>query len=232
MASEKVSITVNDGFFDAYVSLPPSGSGPGLLLIQEIFGVNSHVRDIADRLAAEGYIVMAPDLFWRMKRGIELGYEGADFDQALKYFEQFDETKGLADLKEAATALRDHKQCTGRVGTIGFCLGGKLVYRLASQFNFNAAISYYPVFVDKHLEEAQRIRCEIAMHFAELDKFVPTATYETIKDALSVKPNFHIYMYDGVDHGFNCDVRESYNVDAAKLAWTRSLELLNKELKS
>jgi len=96
MVSEKVSISVDDGFFDAYVSLPPQGDGPGLLLIQEIFGVNQHMRDVADRLAAEGFIVMVPDLFWRMKRNLELGYEGADFDKALEYFQQFDEKQGLA----------------------------------------------------------------------------------------------------------------------------------------
>lgn len=232
MASEKVSISVGDGFFDAYVSYPPQGSGPGVLLIQEIFGVNKHIRDVADRLAAEGFVVMAPDLFWRMKHGVELGYEGADFDQALGYFEQFDETKGLEDLKEAATALRDHKKCTGRVGSMGFCLGGKLVYRLSSQFNLNAAISYYPVSLEQHLGEAERIKCEIVIHFAELDQFVPKPTYETINEALAAKANVHIYLYEGVDHGFNCDVRGSYDKTAADLAWSRSLDVLKAELKT
>jgi carboxymethylenebutenolidase len=231
MASEKVSISINDGFFDAYVSLPPEGSGPGILLIQEIFGVNSHMRDVADRLAAAGFIVMVPDLFWRMKPGLELGYEGADFDKALGYFQQFDEDKGMADLKEAASALRDHKKCTGRVGIMGFCLGGKLAFRLGSQFNFNAAVSYYPVSIEKHLDEAARLRCETIIHFAELDQFVPLATYEKIAETLKEKANIHIYMYKGVDHGFNCDARGAYNKEAADLAWSRSLEILNKELK-
>ncbi len=230
MASEKVSITIGDEFFDAYVSLPPQGSGPGILLIQEIFGVNAHIRDVADRLAAEGFVVMAPDLFWRMKHNIQLGYEGADFEQALKYFEMFDETKGLSDLKEAATNLRDHKKCTGRVGAMGFCLGGKLAYRLASHFNLNASICYYPVGLEDHLKDAERIRCEIAIHFAEQDHFVPKASVEKITEALASRPNFHIYQYEGVDHGFNCDVRGSYNKAAADLAWSRSLEILTKEL--
>ncbi len=230
MASEKFSVTVGDGFFDAYLSLPPSGSGPGLLLIQEIFGVNEHIRAVADRWAELGFVVLAPDLFWRIKPGIELGYEGADFDQALKYFEAFDEAKGLLDLKEAATALRDHKRCTGRVGSIGFCLGGKLAYRLASQFNLNAAVSYYPVFLEQFLEESQRIRCETIIHFAELDQFVPKPTYEKIAAELTQKSNFHLYMYEGVDHGFSCDARATYNEDAAKLAHSRSVELFNKAL--
>lgn len=231
MVSEKVTISVDDGFFDAYVSLPPSGDGPGLLLIQEIFGVNQHMRDVADRLAAEGFIVMVPDLFWRMKRNLELGYEGADFDKALEYFQQFDEKQGLSDLKEAASALRDHKKCTGRVGTIGFCLGGKLAFRLASQYNMNAAVSYYPVFLEKHLEDAERLRCETIIHFGALDHFVPRETYETIKEGLKHKQNIHIYLYEGVDHGFNCDARSAYNKEAADLAWSRSLEMFNKELK-
>lgn len=231
MVSEKVSVSVNDGFFDAYVSLPPDGSGPGLLLVQEIFGVNAHMREVADRLAAAGFVVMVPDLFWRLKPGLELGYEGQDFDTALDYFQKFDEEKGLADLKEAASALRDHKKCTGRIGVMGFCLGGKLAFRLASQFNFNAAVSYYPVFIDKHLDEAARLRCETVIHFAELDSFVPLETYEKIRKGLEAKQNIHIYMYDGVDHGFNCDARSSFNKEAADLAWSRSLEVLNKELK-
>ncbi len=232
MASEKVCVSVGDGFFDAYLSLPATGNGPGLLLIQEIFGVNEHIRNVADRWAELGFVVLAPDLFWRIKPGIELGYEGADFDQALKYFEMFDENKGLSDLKEAATALRDHKRCSGRVGAIGFCLGGKLAYRLAGQFNLNAAVSYYPVFLEQFLEEAERIRCETIIHFAELDQFVPKPTYEKIAEKLTRKNNFHLYMYDGVDHGFSCDARATYNKEAAKLAHERSLELLKKSLLS
>lgn len=232
MASDKVTVSVGDGFFDCYLALPPSGNGPGLMLIPEIFGVNAHIRDVADRWAKEGYVVMAPDLFWRMKPNLELGYEGADFDQALQYFQNFDEEKGIQDLKEAAIVLRDLKQCTGRVGAIGFCLGGELVFRLAAHFNLNCAVSYYGVYIEKHLEEAERIKCQTIMHFAELDHFVPQETVKLIEESLASKANFKIFIYPGVDHGFNCDVRASYNKEAAQLAHERSLDLMNKSLKS
>jgi carboxymethylenebutenolidase len=113
---------------------------------------------------------------------------------------------------------------------MGFCLGGKLAYRLASQFNLNATICYYPVGLEKHLEEAKRVRCETAIHFAELDHFVPLASVEKVVEGLADRPNFHIYQYEGVDHGFNCDARDSYNKQAADLAWSRSIDILTKEL--
>lgn len=232
MESKSLSISVSDGFFDAYVTLPPSGQGPGILLIQEIFGVNSHIRSIADKLASEGFVVLAPDLFWRMKPNLELGYEGANFDEALRYYEKFDEQKGLADLREAAEYLRDLKPCTGRVGAMGFCLGGKLTYRLAACFNLNAAVAYYPVMLDKHLDEADKIKCNINLYFADQDRFVSKDTFDTIKTALAPKSNFHIYLYEGVDHGFNCDERPAYNKEAAESAWNRSLDLLHVELKT
>ena len=201
-----------------------------MLLIQEVFGVNDHIRDIADRLAALGYVVLAPDLFWRLKHNVELGYEGKDLEQALDYFERFDETKGLSDLRQAAEALRNLKPCTGRIGAIGFCLGGKLTYRLAACTNLNVAIAYYGVNIEKYLEEAERIKCQIMLHFGETDDFVPPASIDTIKRALSKKPNFTIHMYKGIGHGFNCDVRESYNQEAADLAWERTTKLLAREL--
>ncbi len=231
MASDQVRVTVGDGFFDAYLALPPSGSGPGLLLIQEIFGVNDHIRSVADRWAQEGFVVLAPDLFWRLKPNIELGYGGEEFEKALQYFEEFDEAKGIADLKEASTHLRDLKPCTGRIGAIGFCLGGKLTFRLSAHFNLNAAVSYYGVYIDQHLDEIDRIKCQIILHFAELDHFVSKESVDKIKSAVKPRPNFTVYTYPGVDHGFSCDARAAYNKDAAALAFQRSLDLFNKALR-
>ena len=231
MTSERISVSVSKGFFDAYLSLPPEGEGPGILLIQEIFGVNEHIRSVADRLAAEGYVVLAPDLFWRMKPNIELGYDDKDFAKALEYMRLFNEAEGLDDLKHAANDLRNHSACTGRIGALGFCLGGKLTYRLASHTNLNVAVAYYGVDIDKFLQESDKIKCSIMMHFAAEDKFVPPTAFNKIKEGLAEKPNFELHLYEGVDHGFNCDVRDSYNKEAADLAWDRSLELFARELK-
>lgn len=232
MTSERIAVSVSKGFFDAYLSLPPEGEGPGILLIQEIFGVNQHIRSIADRLAAEGYVVLAPDLFWRLQPNIELGYDETDFEKALKYMNDFNEEEGISDLRHAADALRNHSACTGRIGAIGFCLGGKLTYRLAAHTNLNVAVAYYGVEIDKYLKESEKIKCSTMMHFAGEDKFVPPESYKAIDDALSPLPNFNLHLYEGVDHGFNCDVRESYNKEAADLAWDRTLKFFDKELKS
>ena len=230
MTSNRTSITVSDGFFDAYLAVPPSGSGPGILLIQEIFGINEHIRQEADRWAAKGFVVLAPDLFWRLKPNLELGYGEEDFQKALDYYRRFDEEKGLADLRESAEFLRDYKLCTGRIASLGFCLGGKLSFRLASCFNLNAAVCYYGVSIEDHLDEANNIRCKTLLHFAELDRFVPPASFEKIKKELEERPNFEIQLYSGVDHGFNCDARESYNEAASHQARLRSEELLKAEL--
>ncbi|MEZ4488285.1 MAG: dienelactone hydrolase family protein [Cyanobacteriota/Melainabacteria group bacterium] len=136
MTSERISVSVNEGFFDAYLSFPKEEEGPGVLLIQEIFGVNDHIRAVADRLAEEGYVVLAPDLFWRMKPNIELGYEGEDRETALRYYERFDEELAMVDLKHAANALRNHRACTGRIAAMGFCLGGKLTIQTGSPDQF------------------------------------------------------------------------------------------------
>ena len=231
MTSERISVSVNEGFFDAYLSFPKEEEGPGVLLIQEIFGVNDHIRAVADRLAAEGYVVLAPDLFWRMKPNIELGYEGEDRETALRYYERFDEELAMVDLKHAANALRNHRACTGRIAAMGFCLGGKLTFRLAAQTNLNAAISYYGGKVENHLSEADKIKCRLMMHFGGKDKSIPESALNKIKENLASKSNVSIHVYEEADHGFNCDARATYNKEAADLAWERSLEVLAKELK-
>lgn len=231
MKSERISVSVSEGFFDAYLSLPPQEEGPGMLVIPEIFGVNDHIRSIADRIAGEGYVVLVPDIFWRMKPNIELGYDGEDLKKALQYYERFDEAEGMSDLKHAANALRNHRDCTGRIGAIGFCLGGKLTFRLSAQTNLNVAISYYGAKIETHLNEADKITCQLMMHYGSDDKSIPASAFNKVKEGLATKDNVTIYQYEGVGHGFNCDARASYNKEAADLAWSRSLELLAKELK-
>ncbi len=230
MASDRISISIGDGFFDAYLAIPPKGQGPGILLIPEIFGVNDQVREAADFWAEQGFLTLVPDIFWRLKPNLELGYEGADLELAQSYLKRFDEERTLSDLRESAEFLRDHKACSGRVAALGFSLGGGLTYRLATLFNLNAAICYYPLSIDKRLEDASKIRCKSIMHFAELDQAVPQDVYEKIEQVLVERPNFETYLYKGVDHGFCFKSRTSYNQEAAQLAHERSRDLLKKEL--
>lgn len=228
--SEMITTHVSDGYFDGYLAVPKSGEGPGILLIQEIFGVNSHIKKIADKLADEGFVVMAPDLFWRLQPHTSFGYEGEDKEKAFALMQKFDETVGLQDLKAASGVLRYHAACTGRMASLGFCLGGKLAFRLAAHTNLNCAVSYYPGGIDACLEEASNIKCKTILHFALEDQLIPAAVRDKVKAELSSYKNFTVYEYEKVGHGFNCDERSSYNKEAADLAYKRSLEVLKSEL--
>jgi len=121
------------GTFKGYLATPASGSGPGILLLQEIFGVNSSMREVADYYAEEGYVVLAPDLFWRLEPGIELGYTEADFGKAMGYYQRFDANQSIKDAADALKVLRARPECVGKVGALGFCLGGKLAYLVAAR---------------------------------------------------------------------------------------------------
>ncbi|MBP7860835.1 dienelactone hydrolase family protein [bacterium] len=228
--SEMITTHVSDGYFDGYLAIPKSGEGPSILLIQEIFGVNSHIKKFADKLADEGFVVLAPDLFWRLQPQANFGYEGADKEKAFALMQKFDEQQGLQDLKAASGVLRYHPACTGRMASFGFCLGGKLAFRLAAHTNLNCAISYYPGGIDAHLDEANSIKCKTLLHFGKEDQLIPESVREKVKDELQKYKNFTIYEYENVGHGFNCDERESYNQEAAELAYKRSLEVLKSEL--
>lgn len=229
---EHIKVTAADGgLFDAYLSVPYSGRGPGIILLQEIFGVNSHIRDVADRLADQGYTVLAPDLFWRIQPGIELGYDQADFAMGLSYARRFDLDQGIRDAGTALKHLRSLPEAAAKTAGLGFCLGGKLAYLFATRQHPDCAVAYYPVGLEQNLDEAANLDCPLLIHFAAEDQFVPPAARETVERALKGKKDTEIYTYEGVDHAFNNDARrESYNDQAATLAWQRTLAFLDKHL--
>jgi carboxymethylenebutenolidase len=212
-----------------YLALPESGSGPGMVLLQEIFGINRHMREVADYYAEEGYVVLAPDLFWRMQPRVELGYDGADLEKAFSFYQRFDIERAMQDIAVALACVRSRPECTGKVGAIGFCLGGKLAYLTATRTDVDAAIGYYGVGIETALDEAANIHCPIALHFAELDKFVPADARSAISAGLAGK-NIHIYTYPGADHGFNCGERPSFDKAAALMAHSRSIALFREAI--
>jgi carboxymethylenebutenolidase len=231
MTGDRIEIVAADGGrFDAYLAIPEAGSGPGLVLIQEIFGVNQHMRDVADLYAAEGYVVLCPDLFWRMEKGIELGQGDADRQKAFALFQQFDVAKGLDDVTATVKALRALKQCVGKIGALGFCLGGKLAYLAAAKSGVDCAVSYYGVGIEQSLALAGKIACPMVMHFAEKDQYVPVAAVEQIRQVFGGRPEIEIYVYPGVDHGFNRKTGAHYDKPAAGMAHSRSIALLRKAM--
>jgi carboxymethylenebutenolidase len=226
-----ISIAAADGgSFGGYLATPESGAGPGLILLQEIFGVNPHIREIADLYAEEGYVVLAPDLFWRMKPGIELGYSEDDFKTALSYYQRFDIDQAILDTSEALRALRANTACTGKVAALGFCLGGKLAYLAAARLPIDAAVSYYGVGIEENLSEAKSITCPIALHFASEDKFVPAAARAAVKQALAGNDGAEVYVYLGADHAFNNRQRETFHRPSASLANSRTISFLRRAI--
>lgn len=226
-----IEMTAEDGGkFRGYLALPEGKSGPGIILCQEIFGINDYIKEVADYYAEEGYVVLAPDLFWRMERDVDLGYDPESWQKAFGFFQRFDVMQGIADIRAAVTHLRGMKECKGRVGTIGFCLGGKLAYLAAGLANVDCAVSYYGVGIEERLDLAQKIKCPMVLHIAEEDKFVPKEAQQAIKKAFTGRADVEVYTYPGADHAFARTMGDHYHKPSAMMAHSRSIALFRKVL--
>jgi carboxymethylenebutenolidase len=217
--------------YTGYLSLPPSGKGPGILLIQEIFGVNSHIKEVADLYAAAGYVVLAPDVFWRVQPGVQLGYTPEDVQKGMALFGQCKPEQVLLDLGKAADTLKKQPQFTGKLGVVGYCLGGTLAYLMATADLADVAVGYYGGNIDKYLDAAKNLHCPLMLHFGEKDAHIPQAKVDLIADALKGKGHVEIFVYKNADHGFNCEQRQSYDRQSAMLAYGRTMVLLSRVLK-
>lgn len=217
------------GEFDAYLALPAGGYGPGIVVLQEIFGINDFVRNVADWYAAHGFVALAPDLFWRMERNVELN-DKDDWNKALAFYQQLDEAKAVEDSAAALEFLRHHTACSGRAGAVGFCLGGNLAYLLSTRFKPDCAVGYYGVSIEKTLNEATNLTSPLLLHIAGDDKFCPPEAQRQIHDTLDPNPLVTIHDYPGQDHAFGRPGGEHYNAAAAELADLRSLEFFVRNL--
>ena len=228
MAGQYIDMKAGDGSgsFRGYLALPAGGSGPGLVLAQEIFGINSTMRDVADYYAEEGYVVLVPDIFWRQEPNVELGYTEADWQRAFGYFQGFDEAKGMQDIQTAITTLRARAEVTGKVGVLGFCLGGKLAYLAACRTDADVAVGYYGVGIDAALGEADSIKSPLVLHIAELDKFCPPEARDKIVQTLKGRPNIALHVYPGMDHAFARLGGEHYDKASALMAHERTIGAL------
>ena len=221
------------GEFKAYCALPASGSGPGVVVLQEIFGINHFMREVCDSYAARGFVSVCPDLFWRIEPGVELTDKTqAEWDRAFELMNAFLPMfeKGVADIQATITALREHKACTGKVGAVGFCLGGSLAYASACFTDVDAASGYYPVQIENSLDSASAIRNPLILHIAEKDGFCPPEAQATIKDTLDKNEHVTVYSYADVDHAFARTGGANYSADAAGTANARTEELLRTHL--
>jgi carboxymethylenebutenolidase len=212
--------------FDGYLALPASGYGPGIVVLQEIFGVNDYMRSVADWYAAHGFVALVPDLFWRLERGVQLSDRGDDWNKAIDFYHRLDEAKAVEDAAAAMDFLRDEPACGGPVGALGFCLGGNLAYLLAARFKPDCAVGYYGVSVEKSLGEAKNLTSPLMLHIAGDDKFCPPEAQAQIHQALDGNPLVTIHDYPGREHAFGRTGGEHYHAADAELAHLRSLEFL------
>jgi len=222
--SETVKLTSKDGSeLEAYVAVPKSEPIAGLVVIQEIFGVNSHIRSVADGYAEDGFFVVAPALFDRFEKNVQLSYTGDDMKKAFEFYQKLNPDVAIQDV---AAALDYAKAQTGKkVGTIGYCYGGLMSWLSATRLSPGASVGYYAGGIGNFAEETPT--APVMLHFGSLDTHIPA---EQVKKVHAHHAEVQIYWYEDAEHGFNCDQRSSYNPDAAKLARQRSLEFLKKNL--
>ena len=219
--SEFTTLMARDGHeFNAWLAAPAGAARGAVVIAQEIFGVNRHIRALADGFAAEGYVTIAPCLFDRIRRGIELGYSEKEMQEGRGYRLQIPKEKTLLDLSAAINVTRH----AGRVAVVGYCWGGTLAYLAACELPVSCAVSYYGGQIKDHLAKAPRR--PVLYHFGEKDPYIPPADVEKIRAA---DPNgvFHTYP---ADHGFNCEERGSYDAASAQLARERTLAFLAEKM--
>jgi carboxymethylenebutenolidase len=228
----EVTIRAADGSsFKAHLATPKSGTGPGILLIQEIFGVNKVMRDLADGFAAAGYAVMCPDLFWRQEPGVDITDQSkAEWDKAFKLFQGFNADKGVDDLKATLAALRQHPACSGKVGSVGYCLGGKLAYLMATRSDSDANVGYYGVGIQDLTGEAKSIKKPLLLHIAGKDQFVPPEAQAKVHAALDGNPHVTLFDYAAQDHAFARLGGQHYDKAAAQTANQRTADFFKKHL--
>ena len=219
------------GKFGGYLAQPASGHGPGIVVLQEIFGVNAYMRKVADWYAARGFVALCPDLFWRQERGVQLTDQTPEeWEKAFALYQGLDEAKAVDDSGAAVEFLRRHPACNGKAGAVGFCLGGNLAYLLSVRYEPDCAVGYYGVGIEKSLAEAANLSAPLMLHLAGRDKYCPPEAQVQIHRALDVHPLATLCDYPGQDHAFGRPGGEHYDALAAELANLRTLEFFVRNL--
>jgi len=231
MPGQDIAIRGEDGEFSAYLASPASGKGPGVVVIQEIFGVNAVMRGIADTLAARGYFALCPDLFWRIEPGVQITDKtDAEWKRAFALMGKFNADTGVKDIQSTITHLRRMPNCTGKVGAVGYCLGGLLAYLTACRTDSDASVGYYGVNIHQMLGEAKNIKKPLMLHIAGKDQFVPPAAQKQVMDALKDNPLVTIYHYPEMDHAFAREGGAHYDHACAELANGRTATFFRQHL--
>ncbi len=217
--------------FQAYCAEPAGTAKAAIIVIQEIFGVNQGIRQKCDHWAALGYLALAPDLFWRIRPGVELDPDIPEqFQQALGLMGKFDQREGVIDIEATIRAARERLGGAGKVGVVGYCLGGRLAFMTATRTDVDASVGYYGVGIDGLLDEKHAIARPVLLHVPQQDHFVDHAAQARMHEGLDEHPRVTIYDYAGEDHGFATETGKRRSEAAAQLADSRTIAFFSDQL--
>jgi carboxymethylenebutenolidase len=229
----QIVIASPDGTFRAYIARPKTSPASAVIVLQELFGVNADIRKHCDELADQGFLAVAPDLFWRQEPGVDLNVTSEDdWRHGLRLYQAYDRDAGVKDVRDTINAVRNLPDCNGKVALLGYCLGALMVFMTAVRNEgIDAAVWYHGSDTEKYLGEVDGLRAPLLMHLAEEDEFISKAAQAEIKTALAGKPNASVYSYPGQNHAFSRHNGAHYNAAAAALANGRTSEFLHQQLR-
>jgi len=230
---DRITIESRDGAFGAYIARPKTLPAPAVVVLQELFGVNADIRKTCDELAEQGFLAVAPDLFWRQEPGVDLNVTSkADWEHGLRLYQAYDRDAGAKDVKDTINAVHSLPECNGKVAILGYCLGALMVFLTAVRYDgVDAAVAYHGGDTEKYLGEGDGLNAPLLMHLAEEDEFISKPAQAEIKAALAKKPNTTVYSYPGQHHAFSRHNGAHYNAAAAALANGRTSEFLHRRLR-
>jgi carboxymethylenebutenolidase len=221
-----------NGTFTAYIAWPEELPAPAVIVLQELFGVNADIREKCDELAEQGFIAVAPDLFWRQEPGVDLGVRSdADWQHGLRLYQAYNRDEGVEDINDTIQTVAKMPDCTGKIAVLGYCLGALMAFLTAVRHRVEAAVAYHGGDTEKYLAEIDGLHAPLLMHLAEEDEFMSKSSQVAIKTALAGKPHTTVYSYPGQCHAFTRLNGTHYNAEAAMLANGRTSEFLNQQLK-
>jgi carboxymethylenebutenolidase len=230
--TDRITIQGRDGAFGAYIARPKVLPAPAVVVLHEVFGVNADIRKTCDELAEQGFIAVAPDLFWRQEPGVDLSVASeADWQHGLRLYQAYDRDAGARDVKDTANVVVKLPGCVGKVAVLGYCLGGLMTFLTAARYSVDAAVAYHGGDTERYLGEVDGLDAPLLMHLAEEDEFISKAAQAEIKTALASKPNATVYSYPGQHHAFSRHNGTHYNAAAAALANGRTTEFLHQQLR-
>ena len=228
---DRIAIEGRDGAFGAYIARPPTFPASAVVVLQEVFGVNADIRKTCGELAGEGFIAVAPDLFWRQEPGVDLGVTSEpDWQHGLRLYQAYDRDAGVGDIRDTLDAVAKLPECTGKIAVQGYCFGALMTFLTAVRCRVDAAVAYHGADTEKYLGEVDDLHAPLLMHLGEEDEFISKAAQVQIKAALAGKPNATVFSYPGQRHAFARHKGAHYDAAAAALANGRTAEFLHRHL--